>query len=201
MNKCDKEAYFMKHRQKKAYVPTSLELEGILTLTKEDSLQRWAMLHFSYFAGLRAKEIAELTIGDIFQGDEIKGMAQIETKGGGVRRITLVNQKLRSAVSTYYKVLNLNEKQSTAPLFTNPSGGRFTANGVVKQFVKIYAKADIPCSSHSGRRYFATKLGNTPGITTRQMMALGGWSSSDVAMQYVETNEEQLDDLVARATL
>ena len=64
----------MKHRQKKAYVPTSLELEGILTLTKEDSIQRWTMLHFSYFAGLRAKEIAELTIGDIFQGDELKGM-------------------------------------------------------------------------------------------------------------------------------
>ena len=48
---------------------------------------------------------------------------------------------------------------------------------------------------------FATKLGNTPGITTKQMMALGGWSQPNVAMQYVETNEEQLDELVGRATL
>ena len=65
----------------------------------------------------------------------------------------------------------------------------------------MYQKANLPCSSHSGRRYFATKLGNTPGITTRQMMALGGWSEPNVAMQYIETNEEQLDDLVGRASL
>jgi integrase/recombinase XerD len=191
----------MRNKEKKAYIPTSLELEGLLAITKKESIQRWAMLHFSFFAGCRAKEIAELTIGDVFQGNELRGMTQIKTKGGGLRRITLVDKKLRSAISTYYKVQNLSEKPMTSPLFTNPSGGRFTPNGVVKQFVKIYLKADVPCTSHSGRRYFATKLGNTPGITTRQMMALGGWSSPDVAMGYIETNEEQLDDLVARATL
>ena len=83
----------------------------------------------------------------------------------------------------------------------------FNANSVVKQFAKAYLKpndgrkVENRLTSHSGRRYFATKLGNTPGITTKQMMALGGWESPDVAMRYVEVNEEQLDDLVARATL
>ena len=88
-----------------------------------------------------------------------------------------------------------------APLFTNQSGGSFTANGVVHLFKKLYDKADLPCSSHSGRRYFATQLGNTPGITTKQMMVLGGWSQPNVAMEYVETNDEQLDELVGRSTL
>ena len=160
-------------KTKKAYIPTKLELEGLLSITKEDSIQRWAMLNFSYFAGLRSMEIASLSIEDIFQGNELKGMAQLPTKGGGTRRITLVDKKLRSAISTFYEVQNLSAKPMTAPLFTNPSGGR----------------------------YFATKLGNTPGITTRQMMALGGWSEPNVAMQYIETNEEQLDDLVGRASL
>jgi|TARA_B100001778_G_scaffold310851_1_gene293351 site-specific recombinase XerD len=188
-------------KTKKAYIPSKIELEGLLSITKEDSIQRWAMLHFSYFAGLRSMEIASLSIEDIFQGNELKGMAQLPTKGGGTRRITLVDKKLRSAISTFYEVQNLSAKPMTAPLFTNPSGGRFTPNAVVKQFVKMYQKANLPCSSHSGRRYFATKLGNTPGITTRQMMALGGWSEPNVAMQYIETNEEQLDDLVGRASL
>ena len=77
----------------------------------------------------------------------------------------------------------------------------------LKQFAKAYLKpndgrkVENRLTSHSGRRYFATKLGNTPGITTKQMMALGGWESPDVAMRYVEVNEEQLDDPVARATL
>ena len=188
-------------KTKKAYIPTKLELEGLLSITKEDSIQRWTMLHFSYYACLRSKEIAELSIEDIFQGNEVRGMAQLPTKGGGTRRISLVDKKLRSAISTFYTVSYLSSKPIQAPLFTNPSGGRFTANAVVKQFAKMYKKADLPCSSHSGRRYFATKLGNTPGITTRQMMALGGWSQTNVAMQYFETNEEQLDDLFGRASL
>lgn len=194
-------------KQRQAYVPTKLELEGILALTKETNLQRWVMLHLSYFAGLRSKEIGLLDIGHVYDDGEIPRMTQLETKGGGVRRVSLVDEKLRSALTTWYEVQNLSEKPTTAPLFSNPSGARFNANSVVKQFAKIYEsinegrKKEKRLSSHSGRRYFATKLGNTPGITTKQMMALGGWESPDVAMRYVEVNDEQLDDLVARATL
>ena len=194
-------------RTKQAYIPTKTELEGLLALTKENGrngLRNWAMLHMSYFAGLRAKEIAELKIGDLFIGNELKTSSFIDatqTKGNQPRRITLIDEKLRSAISTYYKVENLRDKVQERPLFVNQSGSGFTANGVVKLFEKLYKNADLQCSSHSGRRYFATKLGNTAGITTKQMMALGGWSQPNVAMQYVETNEEQLDELVGRATL
>ena len=96
-------------------------------------------------------EIAQLKIGDVFNGKELRGMSQLQTKGGGTRRISLVDKKLRSALTTFYEVSNLSSKPMTAPLFTNPSGGSFTANGIVKQFVKMYKKADLPCSSHSGR--------------------------------------------------
>jgi len=195
-------------KQKQAYVPSKFELEGIMAMTKEDNLQRWVMLHLSYYAGLRSKEISELDVAHIYNDDgEIPRMTQVETKGGGVRRISLVDEKLRSALTTWYEVQNLSAKPMTAPLFANPSGARFNANSVVKQFAKIYKSinegrnTEKRLSSHSGRRYFATKLGNTPGITTRQMMALGGWESPDVAMRYIEVNEDQLDDLVSRATL
>ena len=84
-------------KTKKAYIPTKLELEGLLALTKDDSIQRWTMLHLSYFSGLRSMEIAQLKIGDVFNGKELRGMSQLQTKGGGTRRISLVDKKLRSA--------------------------------------------------------------------------------------------------------
>jgi len=194
-------------RTKQAYIPSKVELEGLLSLVKNDGsygLRNWTMLHMSYFAGLRAKEIALLNIGDLFQDGELKKSTTLDstqTKGNQPRKVYLVDEKLRSALTTFYEVQNLSAKTITSPLFANQSGARFTPNGVVHLFKKQYLKADLPCSSHSGRRYFATKLGNTPGITTRQLMELGGWSRPDVAMQYVEANEEQLHDLVSRATL
>ncbi len=194
-------------RTRKAYVPTRTELEGLLAIVKEDGrygLRNHAMLHMSYFAGLRAKEIAMLKIGDLFVNGELKTSTYLDaeqTKGNQPRRISLVDKKLRSTISNYALVQNLSSKSTTAPLFTNQSGGSFTANGVVHLFKKLYNKVDLPCSSHSGRRYFATQLGNTPGITTKQMMVLGGWSQPNVAMEYVETNDEQLDELVGRSTL
>ena len=194
-------------RTKQANIPTKTELEGLLALSKENGrhgLRNWAMLHMSYYAGLRAKEIAMLNIEDLFKGDELKTstfLDESQTKGSQPRRITLVDEKLRSALLEYNKVQNLRDKVQRRPLFVNQSGARFTANGVVKLFEKLYKNVELECSSHSGRRYFATKLGNTPGITTKQMMALGGWNQPNIAMQYVETNEEQLDELVGRATL
>ena len=125
-------------KQRQAYIPTKHELQGILAITKETNLQRWVMLHLSYFAGLRSKEISELDVGHVFDGGEIPRMTQVETKGGGVRRISLVDEKLRSALTTWYEVQNLSAKPMTAPLFCNPQGARFNANSVVKQFQKIY---------------------------------------------------------------
>jgi len=192
-------------RTKQAYIPSKTELEGLLALAKTDGrhgLRNWTMLHLSYFAGLRAKEIAMLNIEDLYKGKELKTSTFLDasqTKGSQPRRITLVDAKLRSALNEFLLVENL--LVSRRSIFVNQSGARFTANGVVKLFEKIYKKAELECSSHSGRRYFATKLGNTPGITTKQMMSLGGWSQPSVAMQYVETNDEQLDDLVGRASL
>jgi len=194
-------------RTKQAYVPSTIELEGLLSMAKSRGrypIRNWAMIHMSYFAGLRAKEIGMLSIRDLFNGGELKTSTTLDpsqTKGSQPRRITLVDKKLRSALTEYFLVQNLSSKSIDSPLFTNQQDSRFTANGVVKLFESMYKNVELPCSSHSGRRYLATKLGNTPGITTKQMMSLGGWSNPEVAMQYVETNEEQLDDLVRKSAL
>ena len=62
-------------KTKKANIPSKIELEGLLSITKEDSIQRWAMLHFSYFAGLRSMEIASLSIEDFCRRLAIKELS------------------------------------------------------------------------------------------------------------------------------
>jgi len=194
-------------KTKKAYKPEKLELEGILALTKEDNLQRWAMLHLSYYAGLRSMEISQLDFGHVYKDGKVKNTAQLITKGGKERMIRLGSKKLISALTTWYKVQNRSEITMNTPLFRNPQGARFNANSVVKQFAKAYIVPNEGrheserLSSHSGRRYFATVLGNTAGMTTKQLMALGGWESPEVALSYVETNEHVLDEHLGHADL
>jgi hypothetical protein len=38
-------------------------------------------------------------------------------------------------------------------------------------------------------------------MTTKQLMALGGWESPEVALSYVETNEHVLDEFLGHADL
>ena len=97
-------------RTKQAYIPSKTELEGLLALAKTDGrhgLRNWTMLHLSYFAGLRAKEIAMLNIEDLYKGKEVKTSTFLDasqTKGSQPRRITLVDAKLRSALNDFYFV-------------------------------------------------------------------------------------------------
>ena len=99
--------------------------------------------------------------------------------------------------------LNLNKTYIIAEIGNTHEGSL----GLAKQFIKVYKPFNEnrtkvrKLSSHSGRRYFATVLGNTPGITTKQLMELGGWKSPNVAMLYVESNDEHLDSLVGNAEL
>jgi len=202
---------------KQAYIPSDLELEGLLAITKQGgkkgtgryALRNWTMLHLSYYAGMRAKEISSIDIGDIYDNGKVKlacNLTKAQSKGHP-RSVRLKNDKLRKALDEYYKVQNLCNEVPNRPLFTNQQGARISPNGVVHLFDKMYESAELKydskgntkCSTHSGRRYWATKLGNTPGITTKQMMRLGGWSQPNVAMTYVETNDEQLDELIDRA--
>ena len=81
---------------------------------------------FSFYAGLRAKEIAALTVGDVY-GDAgavrtqfILGAAQ--SKGGKTRTV-YVNQRLRRALAEYGAGIPINDPQR--PLFLSQKGGNY----------------------------------------------------------------------------
>ena len=189
-------------RTKQAYIPSDIELDGFISLVQSDAkfgARNNAIVHLSYFAGLRAKEISELDVENIYteQGAirPYTYLTEEQTKGNEGRRITLKSPRLIEALSEYHKVVK-RRRFINRSLFVSSNHGRMSANTIAHLFKRLYKVANLQCSSHSGRRYFATKMGNNPHMTTAKLMKLGGWKSPDIAMAYVEANEEEIDLLV-----
>ena len=81
---------------------------------------------FSFYAGLRAKEIAGLTVGDVFdEGGAVREqfiLSAAQSKGGQ-RRTVYVSQRLRKAFAEYGDTIKLSDPQR--PLFESQKGGAF----------------------------------------------------------------------------
>ena len=114
----------------------------------------------SFYAGLRAKEIAALELGDVF--DETGAVRDqfilgADQSKGGQRRTVYLNQRLRKALAKYAKSKCLRELDR--PLFESQKGGHFSANTMCQLFLDIYKACGLKdASSHSGRRTYITRL-------------------------------------------
>jgi integrase/recombinase XerD len=127
---------------------------------------------------LRAKEIAALTVGDVYdeQGSvrEQFVLDAVQTKGAKTRTIW-INAKLRRQLELYRSSLFF--KDSNRALFQSQKGGAFSANTMTQLFLNIYRAAGFEnASSHSGRRTFITELASK-GVSVRVLAELAGHSS------------------------
>ena len=109
---------------------------------------------FSFYAGLRAKEIAELRIGDVYDEASVVRtqfiLAAAHSKVGNTHTV-YVNQRLRRALAEYAAGLNLSDPSRA--LFASQKGGHFSANTMCHLFLDIYKAVGLKdASSHSGRR-------------------------------------------------
>jgi len=148
---------------------------------------------FSFYAGLRAKEIAALKRGDVFDDAgavrEQFILAAAQSKGGKTRTVYL-NQRLRRALAEYAGGLNLSDPQRA--LFESQKGGHFSANTMCQLFLDIYKAVGFKdASSHSGRRTYITRLANK-GVGVRLLAALAGHSHISTTQRYIDVNAEQL---------
>ena len=91
----------------------------------------------SFYAGLRAKEIAALTLGNVF--DDAGTVREqfilgTEQSKGGQRRTVYLNQRLRKALAEYGSSKQL--KNLDLPLFASQKGGHFSANTMCQLFLE-----------------------------------------------------------------
>jgi integrase/recombinase XerD len=151
----------------------------------------------SFYAGLRAKEIASLKLGDVF--DETGAVREqfildVDQSKGRQRRTVYLNQRLRTALVTYSKSKCLQELDR--PLFESQKGGHFSANTMCQLFLDIYKACGLKdASSHSGRRTYITRLANK-GVGVRLLAELAGHSHISTTQRYIDVNSDQLSQAV-----
>ncbi len=190
-------------REGKAKVLDQAELKRTIALQRlsRHGLRNTALLYCSFGLGLRAKELASLSIGDILNSDgslkEEIVLTSKHTKNGKQRHIYLSNSKVINALRDY-----LDQRKDLAPnqpLFLSQKDGRFSPNTIQMLLKRMYVEAGIEgASSHSGRRTFATRLIEN-GADIKAVSKLMGHSTISMTAKYIEDNPERLKKLAAAA--
>lgn len=150
----------------------------------------------SLLAGMRACEIASLTVGDVIDvvgkpKSEIR-LAATMTKGSK-GRVVVVNDRLQKEVARF--VATTGAVDPAKPLLASQKSGKhFSANTLVQLLGRIYELAGIDGgSSHSGRRTFITTLASK-GVGARVLQHLAGHSSLATTQRYIDVNQNQLHE-------
>ncbi|MGG7646300.1 tyrosine-type recombinase/integrase [Rhodovulum sp. YNF3179] len=166
---------------------------------KRHATRNHTAVALSFYAGLRACEIAALRIGDVFDDtgavrDTIH-LRAAQTKGKEAATV-LVNKRLAAQLKRYAAQHPNRLLQPTAPLIYSAKGGSFTAQTIVNLFQSLYRAAGISgASSHSGRRQFVTELADK-GINARVIQALARHKHLNTTMRYIDLNENKLRSAV-----
>ena len=187
---------------KQAKVPNEVELKRLLAVVaqrKHAARDRTAVM-LSFYAGMRVGEIAALTIGDVFDAegrvrDQIRLRAEI-TKGGH-ERMVFPNERLRHELQRYADGLPSSRRAPLSPLLLTQKRTAFSANTLCQLFAAFYVAAGIDgASSHSGRRWFITRLAHR-AVSPKVIMTLAGHKSLATTQRYIEVNDELIRAAVA----
>ena len=151
----------------------------------------------SFYAGLRAIEIAALKYADVFDEQGVVRdqftLRATQSKGGRTRTV-YIGSKLKRALNEYQASIVWYKKNM--PLFPSQKGGHFSANTMCQLFLDIYKACGLrDASSHSGRRTYITKLANK-GVGVRLLAELAGHSHISTTQRYIDVNAEQLKEAV-----
>jgi integrase/recombinase XerD len=189
-------------RDGKARVPTPAELEKLFDMESANT-RNYAMLLLSYGCGLRVSEIASLNLGHVLNEDgtilPTFSLLKQNTKTKKAREVYLNNEKVIAALAEYIKHLrSQGDVDLDDPLFMSYRGARFHPNSLQQVFSWMYERAGLKgCRSHSGRRTFATTLGQA-NVDIRSIQNLMGHESIQQTATYIDTSPEILKKVMAK---
>ena len=182
---------------KALYVPLNT-LVGTMSAQKGiHSLRDKSILMLSHYMGLRAMELAALTVEDVFDpgSGQIKDLIRLfVTKGQRFREVPLVNALARETLRLYLSTRSLRAMES--PLFMSQRGGPFSANTMQRLIAIMYHRAGVKGSSHSGRRSYATNLIQA-GADVYTVQCLLGHSSIMTTQEYFTTSPVRMAKFAA----
>ena len=182
-------------KQAKLLTPAEYKRLAAVVDSLRHSTRNHTAVALSFYAGLRACEIAALRIGDVFdaqgQPKDTIYLSAAQTKGSESCTV-LVNKRLRQQLARYAAQYPKHVLKPTAPLLFSAKGGGFSAQTVVNLFQRLYRFAAIDgASSHSGRRQFVTELADK-GINARIVQALARHKHLSTTQRYIDINDNKL---------
>lgn len=203
--------------QGQAPVISDKQFEVVLRMCEgtQNASRDIALLWVSHALGLRAKEMAALTLGTVLDVaaedgiylltnktkwalNETWRMLKHMTKNQKFREVYFVNKQARKAVETYIqeRVASDEQLKPDSPLFRTRLGGPFSPNTMQMGLAAIYARAGVHGSSHSGRRTFATRLA-VKGADLRAIQLLMGHVNISQTATYVDASPDRLKRVAA----
>ena len=159
-----------------------------------------AALFISIYLGLRAKEMASLKWGDVFESDgRVKELLRLQsayTKGSKLRDLYLTAPKLRQALAKYGGSFEF-WKKPEAPLFKSQKQGHMKPASMARFLKTLFIEAGLPnASSHTGRRTFITSLAER-GIDMKAISVLAGHSNIRTTALYVDASPQKLSRILS----
>jgi integrase/recombinase XerD len=154
----------------------------------------------SLYLGLRAKEIAALKWGDVYDAkDQVREVLQLKaayTKGSKTRSSYLVAPKLRQVLTDYNKSFT-GWRRHEGPLLRSQRGSNMTAGSMARLLKQLYRDAGLPeASSHTGRRTFITSLAER-GIDLKAIATLAGHANIRTTALYVDASPQKLSRILS----
>lgn len=187
-----------------AKVLNETELKRVLAVVSsmQHAKRNRLLVMLSFMAGMRAGEIAALTVGHVLNADgTVRDRIHLQngqTKGDRQRTVIL-SQRLQREILNFVSVLTGFRCKAEQPLIRSQKGGHFSPTTLVMLFRQIYDQAGLAdARSHSGRRSFITKLANK-GVSVRVVQTLAGHSSMQTTQRYIDVNEGMLIQAVELA--
>ena len=185
---------------KQAKILTKQEFKRLLSVvaSNKHAERNRAVVFLSFYAGLRACEIASLRIHDVLTDDgSIKTQLILEshmTKGSERQRVML-NMVLRRELKRYVDAICYDYSKNDA-FIQSQKGDAFSPLTITQLFARLYKLAGISgASSHSGRRQFITNLSDK-GVSVRVIQALARHRHLNTTMRYIDVNDKKLEKAV-----
>ena len=182
---------------KQAKVLSETELKRVLAVlpSMKHAARNRAAVMLSFYAGMRVGEIAAVTVRDMLDA-EGRVKDQILLRGAitksGESRAVFVGEKLLKEMERYAAVLKADMSHSDAPFLPTQKRKAFSPNTLCQLFTRLYALAGIDgASSHSGRRWFITRLAHS-GVSAKVIMTLAGHRNLSTTQRYIEVNDEMM---------
>jgi len=133
--------------------------EHDLLRNRQQGMRDWMIVDLGLSAGLRASEIANLKVCNIFVGYGEETLF-IENSKNHKSRNVIIDKKLKRHIKEYLDFKARIGEQDTGYLLITERRSKYTLNGIQRRFKKVCELAGLPkhYSIHSTRHSFATQL-------------------------------------------